>query len=79
MKLDSFKSRWTNDRYKDELIGVIVRVFEPGGEMVYEYRDQSTKDYIWAESTTPVRGFTNDEPDLGLGDNDRPVRGFTGE
>ena len=79
MKLDSFKSRWTNDRYKDELIGVIVRVFEPGGEMVYEYRDQSTKDYIWAESTSPVRGFTNDEPDLGLGDNDRPVRGFTGE
>ena len=79
MKLDSFKSRWTNDRYKDELIGVIVRVFEPGGEMVYEYRDQSTKDYIWAESTSPVRGFTNDEPDLGLGDSDRPVRGFTGE
>ena len=34
MKLDSFKSRWSNTRYKDELIGVIVRVFEPGGEMV---------------------------------------------
>ncbi len=79
MKLDSFKSRWSNTRYKDELIGVIVRVFEPGGEMVYEYRDQSTKDYIWAESTSPVRGFTDSEPDLGLGDTDRPVRGFTAE
>ena len=78
-KLDSFKSRWSNTRYKDELIGVIVRVFEPGGEMVYEYRDQSTKDYIWAESTSPVRGFTDNEPDLGLGDTDRPVRGFTAE
>ena len=26
--------------------------------MVYEYRDQSTK-IIWAESTSPVRGFTD--------------------
>ena len=79
MKLDSFKSRWSNTRYKDELIGVIVRVFEPGGEMVYEYRDQSTKEYIWAESSSPVRGFTDDEPDLGFEDSSRPPRGFTGE
>ena len=79
MKLDSFKSRWTNDRYKDELIGVIVRVFEPGGEMVYEYRDQSTKEFIWAESNSPVRGFTDDEPDLGFDDSSRQPRGFTGE
>lgn len=79
MKLDSFKSRWSNDRYKDELIGVIVRVFEQGGEMVYEYRDQSTKEYIWAESNSPVRGFTDDEPDLGFDDSSRQPRGFTGE
>ena len=79
MKLDSFKSRWSNTRYKDELIGVIVRVFEPGGEMVYEYRDQSTKEYIWAESSSPVRGFTDDEPDLGFEDSSRQPRGFTGE
>ncbi|MEE3175914.1 MAG: hypothetical protein VX269_01000 [Verrucomicrobiota bacterium] len=83
MRLDSGKMRYSSARWKDELIGVIVRVFEPGGEMVYEYRDQSTKDYIWAESSGPIRGFTDEGSDEGSDDRfdniDKPIRGFTGE
>ena len=79
MRLDSGKMRYSSGRWRDELIGVIVRVFEPGGEMVYEYRDQSTKEYIWAESSGPIRGFTDEESDDRFDNLDKPVRGFTGE
>ena len=79
MRLDSGKMRYSSGKWKDELIGVIVRVFEPGGEMVYEYRDQSTKDYIWAESSGPVRGFTDEGSDDRFDDVNKPIRGFTGE
>ena len=83
MRLDSGKMRYSSGKWRDELIGVIVRVFEPGGEMVYEYRDQSTKDYIWAESSGPVRGFTDEGSDEGSDDRfddvNKPIRGFTGE
>ena len=78
MKLDSFKSRWSNTRYKDELIGVIVRVFEPGGEMVYEYRDQVQKIIygLKARVQSEVSLIANL---TWLRDTDRPVRGFTAE
>lgn len=79
MRLDSGKNRYSSGKWRDELIGVIVRVFEPGGEMVYEYRDQSTKDYIWAESSGPVRGFTDEGSDDRFDDVNKPIRGFTGE
>jgi hypothetical protein len=79
MRLDSGKMRYSSGRWRDELIGVIVRVFEPGGEMVYEYRDQSTKEYIWAESSGPIRGFTDEGSDDRFDNLDKPVRGFTGE
>ena len=79
MRLDSGKMRYSSGRWRDELIGVIVRVFEPGGEMVYEYRDQSTKDYIWAESSGPIRGFTDEGSDDRFDNIDKPIRGFTGE
>ena len=79
MRLDSGKNRYSSGKWRDELIGVIVRVFEPGGEMVYEYRDQSTKEYIWAESSGPVRGFTDEGSDDRFDDVNKPTRGFTGE
>lgn len=78
MRLDSGKMRYSSGKWRDELIGVIVRVFEPGGEMVYEYRDQSTKDYIWAESSGPVRGFTDEGSDDRFDEVNKPIRGFTG-
>ena len=79
MRLDSGKMRYSSGRWRDELIGVIVRVYEPGGEMVYEYRDQSTKDYIWAESSGPIRGFTDEGSDDRFDNIDKPIRGFTDE
>lgn len=79
MRLDSGKMRYSSGKWRDELIGVIVRVFEPGGKMVYEYRDQSTKDYIWAESGGPVRGFTDEGSEDRFGEIDEVIRGFTGE
>ncbi len=79
MRLDSGKMRYSSGKWRDELIGVIVRVFEPGGKMVYEYRDQSTKEYIWAETGGPVRGFTDEEPEDRFDQINEVIRGFTGE
>jgi len=79
MRLDSGKMRYSSGRWRDELIGVIVRVFEPGGKMVYEYRDQSTKDYIWAETGGPVRGFTDEGSEDRFDEINDVIRGFTGE
>ena len=45
--IHSAKNPLNGDRYKDDLIGVIVRVYEPGGKMVFEHRDKKTKDYVW--------------------------------
>ena len=50
LRISSGKRPFSDEAYKDELIGVIVRVFEPGGKMVFEHRDTKTKDFVWKQA-----------------------------
>lgn len=47
IQIHSGKNPLNGDRYKDEILGMIVRVYEPGGKMVFEHRDKKTEDFLW--------------------------------
>ncbi len=47
LRIDEARKGRFSTGYKDELVGVIVRVYEPGGKLVFEHRDKKTADYEW--------------------------------
>lgn len=44
----SAENPFTNDRYEDEVLGIIVRIYDAGGKMVHEHRDSKVKEMKWA-------------------------------
>lgn len=47
LEIHSGKNPLAGDSYKDEVVGFIIRVYEPGGKMVFEHRDKKAKDFLW--------------------------------
>lgn len=49
LRLDERDGGRFSDGYKDEILGVIVRVYDTAGKMVFEHRDTKTKDFKWGD------------------------------
>jgi hypothetical protein len=46
--IHSGKNPLNGDRYSDEVVGIIARVLDPAGKVVFEHRDKKTADFVWA-------------------------------
>ena len=63
LRLDeSRRKTWAGDEYKDKLLGVIVRVFDSGGKLVFEHRDAKTKDMDWPKPGEEAAAIAPAEP-----------------
>ena len=52
--------RGSSDDYQDELLGVVVRIVDKQGEVVFEHRDKRTKEIAWEKEEAEADGSERD-------------------
>jgi hypothetical protein len=56
LKIDERDGGRFSAGYKDEILGVIVRIYDMAGKMVFEHRDIKTKDFKWGDEDEKPAG-----------------------